>query len=458
MRSWSSSQWTTSSSAPRFARPRNRPAWSWPLPARRQEILDQARTLRPPLVIFDLNSAKTDPIATIAAMKSDPALASIRTLGFVSHVDSDTISGGARSGHRSGHGALGVCGAARGNPPRRRDPARPDRRRRYPRRGREDSRPYVAHAPACIGLALRDWRRPGAAQARNPPADVLVQDPRRVQRRTPPRRACWRSPRPGHGIGRQPRSRARPRRADVRHAADRLRIRRRTGGQARGDARRGCGPAPVPGLRRGRAAGEGTCRRGRGDLRLAVRASRRHRRRRDGRPRDCRRVAGRRHHRGRGRRRRPDQRPRDRRARLRPDDRSCGCRGRSVGTVHRQPRRGADRRDRRPSRRWQTASPETSIRPRRRSTSCDRTSIGSCASARRTCDRQSAASSVRSAWSWKARERPVWPRCSRGGWIPGDGMSPSCCPAPISTRRCCAICSWIRTRIRRRRESEFTIT
>jgi DNA-binding NarL/FixJ family response regulator len=57
-----------------------------------QEVLDQARALKPPLVIFDLNSAKTDPIATIAAMKRDPALAAVRTVGFVSHVDSDTIS------------------------------------------------------------------------------------------------------------------------------------------------------------------------------------------------------------------------------------------------------------------------------------------------------------------------------------------------------------------------------
>jgi DNA-binding NarL/FixJ family response regulator len=57
-----------------------------------QEILDQARALKPPLVIFDLNSGKTDPIATITALKSDPALASIRTVGYVSHVDSATIS------------------------------------------------------------------------------------------------------------------------------------------------------------------------------------------------------------------------------------------------------------------------------------------------------------------------------------------------------------------------------
>jgi DNA-binding NarL/FixJ family response regulator len=56
-----------------------------------QEILDQVRALHPPLVIFDLNSGKTDPIATVAAMKQDPELAASRTLGFVSHVDSHTI-------------------------------------------------------------------------------------------------------------------------------------------------------------------------------------------------------------------------------------------------------------------------------------------------------------------------------------------------------------------------------
>ena len=57
-----------------------------------QEILDQVRALHPPLVIFDLNSGKTDPIATVAAIKKDPELAGSRTLGFVSHVDSSTIA------------------------------------------------------------------------------------------------------------------------------------------------------------------------------------------------------------------------------------------------------------------------------------------------------------------------------------------------------------------------------
>jgi CheY-like chemotaxis protein len=63
-----------------------------------QEILERARAMMPPLVIFDLNSARTDPIATITALKSDPALAAIRTLGYVSHVDSDTINAARAAG------------------------------------------------------------------------------------------------------------------------------------------------------------------------------------------------------------------------------------------------------------------------------------------------------------------------------------------------------------------------
>src|SRR3954469_15407075 len=49
-----------------------------------QEILEQAVALQPSLVIFDLNSAKANPIETIAALKHDPSLAGLRTLGFVS--------------------------------------------------------------------------------------------------------------------------------------------------------------------------------------------------------------------------------------------------------------------------------------------------------------------------------------------------------------------------------------
>ncbi len=62
------------------------------------EILSQARALRPDLVILDLNSAKAHPIETLAALKSDPQLASIRTLGFVSHVHSELIESARSAG------------------------------------------------------------------------------------------------------------------------------------------------------------------------------------------------------------------------------------------------------------------------------------------------------------------------------------------------------------------------
>ena len=63
-----------------------------------EEILQQARAARPALVIFDLNSGKTDPVATIAALKADPALTSIRTLGFASHVHTALIAAAKEAG------------------------------------------------------------------------------------------------------------------------------------------------------------------------------------------------------------------------------------------------------------------------------------------------------------------------------------------------------------------------
>lgn len=62
------------------------------------EILSQARALKPSLVIFDLNSAKADPINTLAALDRDPELAAIPTMGFVSHVDSSTIGAAKEAG------------------------------------------------------------------------------------------------------------------------------------------------------------------------------------------------------------------------------------------------------------------------------------------------------------------------------------------------------------------------
>ena len=60
--------------------------------------LDQMRMDAPSLVIFDLNSTRTDPLGTVAAMRQDPALASIRTVGFVSHVQTDLIDAAREAG------------------------------------------------------------------------------------------------------------------------------------------------------------------------------------------------------------------------------------------------------------------------------------------------------------------------------------------------------------------------
>jgi CheY-like chemotaxis protein len=53
---------------------------------------------QPSLVIFDLNSAKLNPLGAIAELKADPATRGIRTLGFVSHVHGDIIDAARRAG------------------------------------------------------------------------------------------------------------------------------------------------------------------------------------------------------------------------------------------------------------------------------------------------------------------------------------------------------------------------
>ena len=53
---------------------------------------------QPTLVIFDLNSAKLNPLGTIAQLKADPATRGIRTLGFVSHVHGDVIDAARQAG------------------------------------------------------------------------------------------------------------------------------------------------------------------------------------------------------------------------------------------------------------------------------------------------------------------------------------------------------------------------
>lgn len=62
------------------------------------EILEHARVSQPSMLIIDLNSAKADPIETIAALKRDPATSSIRTIGFVSHVHTALIAAARQAG------------------------------------------------------------------------------------------------------------------------------------------------------------------------------------------------------------------------------------------------------------------------------------------------------------------------------------------------------------------------
>jgi CheY-like chemotaxis protein len=60
--------------------------------------LAEMRKSAPSLVIFDLNNPRTDPLGTVAAMHADPALAGIRTVGYVSHVDTDVINAARQAG------------------------------------------------------------------------------------------------------------------------------------------------------------------------------------------------------------------------------------------------------------------------------------------------------------------------------------------------------------------------
>jgi PleD family two-component response regulator len=57
-----------------------------------EAIVEAVRTKAPRLVIFDLNSVKVRPLEAVAALKADAALASVATVGFVSHVQTELIT------------------------------------------------------------------------------------------------------------------------------------------------------------------------------------------------------------------------------------------------------------------------------------------------------------------------------------------------------------------------------
>src|SRR5687768_6284657 len=63
-----------------------------------EKLLETIRDKRPSLVIFDLNSGRMRPLDAIAALKQDADLATIRTLGYVSHVDAATIDAARAAG------------------------------------------------------------------------------------------------------------------------------------------------------------------------------------------------------------------------------------------------------------------------------------------------------------------------------------------------------------------------
>ena len=62
------------------------------------EVMARIREQHPQLVIFDLNSAKLRPLEAIAQMKADPSLQDVRTIGYASHVQTETIKAARQAG------------------------------------------------------------------------------------------------------------------------------------------------------------------------------------------------------------------------------------------------------------------------------------------------------------------------------------------------------------------------
>ena len=63
-----------------------------------ESALAEMRKAMPSLVILDLNNPRTNPLGIVSAMKQDAALASIPTVGFASHVQTDVIDSAREAG------------------------------------------------------------------------------------------------------------------------------------------------------------------------------------------------------------------------------------------------------------------------------------------------------------------------------------------------------------------------
>lgn len=62
------------------------------------DALAEMRSSVPALVIFDLDSRRTDPLGTLKEMKRDASLAAIPTVAFASHVHTDLIEAARTAG------------------------------------------------------------------------------------------------------------------------------------------------------------------------------------------------------------------------------------------------------------------------------------------------------------------------------------------------------------------------
>jgi PleD family two-component response regulator len=60
--------------------------------------LAEMKKSTPALVILDLNNGRINPLGIVADMKQDPSLASVRTVGYASHVQVDVINAARAAG------------------------------------------------------------------------------------------------------------------------------------------------------------------------------------------------------------------------------------------------------------------------------------------------------------------------------------------------------------------------
>lgn len=63
-----------------------------------ESLVLAARQERPTLLILDLNADRLRPLEMVAALRQDPALANLRIVGFVSHVQADRIAAARTAG------------------------------------------------------------------------------------------------------------------------------------------------------------------------------------------------------------------------------------------------------------------------------------------------------------------------------------------------------------------------